>query len=189
MTTNSNTSHDIKDNEVKVNWCKEHQKNIGRYPDPSDCRKFIMCNGTGSNTYRCPDGFLYDQYRHKCRTQSYVDCSHRGAPFPENKTPMPAQETSKNLNEISGKDSHVVPDVGISNQDLSERLIDNSKPEMKIGGTSFCLGKLDGFYPLESDCRGFYRCSRGITKVKHCPEGLRFNAVEEVCDWPKHVPC
>ena len=57
------------------------------------------------------------------------------------------------------------------------------------GDMTFCSDKPTGYYPDPKDCNSFYQCADGITYWKHCPEGLYFNPVNKVCDWPRNVEC
>ena len=54
---------------------------------------------------------------------------------------------------------------------------------------SFCRGKADGAYMHEDDCERFILCAQGKTLNKKCPDGLRYNARESVCDWSRNVRC
>ena len=55
--------------------------------------------------------------------------------------------------------------------------------------TSFCKGKADGTYAQDSDCEQFILCTQSKTLRKKCPNGLRYNAKEGVCDWATNVMC
>ena len=55
--------------------------------------------------------------------------------------------------------------------------------------SSFCKGKADGPYLQDNDCEHFILCAQGKTLRKKCPNGLRYNAEEGVCDWPTNVGC
>lgn len=147
--------------------CPSISRDVGMYHHPSDCSKFIMCNGSMATTYRCPDGFLYDSYRNKCRETANVDCGRR------------------RLNHDSASDDNrkyvAAPTESIIE---IERKGGNNNESV-----SYCVGKLDGVYKYRNDCNVFYKCSRGTTRLKRCPEGLMFNEVEEVCDWPNNVHC
>ena len=54
---------------------------------------------------------------------------------------------------------------------------------------AFCKEKPIGYYPDAKDCESFYHCTNGVTYWRHCPEGLYFNPVLRVCDWPRNVKC
>ena len=54
---------------------------------------------------------------------------------------------------------------------------------------SFCKQKIDGTYSTLPDCRQFVLCAHGIAHRKTCPNGLRYNSKEAVCDWPSNVNC
>jgi peptidoglycan hydrolase-like protein with peptidoglycan-binding domain len=43
--------------------------------------------------------------------------------------------------------------------------------------------------PHEYDCTLFYSCSWGEAILQNCPEGLHFNPILSVCDWPEIAGC
>ena len=158
--------------------CPIIDKESAKHHHPSDCSKFIMCNGTIVKIFRCPEGFLYDRYRTKCREGSYVDCGINNLKF--------LQAGSENQSKAdTSKD--IVDRTAKPGEDIIES--DRKSKADTSNDANFCLGRLDGFYKFTSDCNLFYKCSLGTTKLKRCPEGLLFNDADEVCDWPKHVHC
>ena len=53
-----------------------------------------------------------------------------------------------------------------------------------------CLGKDDGLYPDEEDCRAYFSCSGGaVTGRTICVEGLAYNPNCLCCDWPQNYQC
>ncbi|KAJ3659773.1 hypothetical protein Zmor_011446 [Zophobas morio] len=44
------------------------------------------------------------------------------------------------------------------------------------------------YLPAE-DCTKFYDCSDGTPVLYDCPDGLYFNPVLQVCDWPENSGC
>ena len=54
---------------------------------------------------------------------------------------------------------------------------------------SYCKDQSDGTYSNENNCQQFIICVQGRTLRKTCPNGLKYNAKESVCDWPKNVDC
>ena len=158
--------------------CPLGSEEIARRHHPSDCSKFILCNGTIGKAFRCPEGFLYDKYRNKCREKYYVDCGDKYLQFRENGNKDRAiAEVSNN---IAGRSDKVGGDI----IETSSKSRDDANKD-----DNFCLGRMDGFYKFTEDCNVFYKCSRGVTKLKRCPEGLLFNEADEVCDWPTNVHC
>ncbi len=55
--------------------------------------------------------------------------------------------------------------------------------------STFCRSRLDGAYPNSVDCRKFLLCVQEKTYAKTCPNDLRFNSKEGVCDWPTNIDC
>ncbi|XP_068081548.1 uncharacterized protein [Anabrus simplex] len=43
--------------------------------------------------------------------------------------------------------------------------------------------------PDDTDCSKFWRCNHEIPKQETCPDGLHFNRVLQVCDWPIRAGC
>lgn len=46
-----------------------------------------------------------------------------------------------------------------------------------------------GAYFPHPDCTLYYQCEHGIPHVRNCPNGLWFNALLDVCDWPSSSGC
>lgn len=44
-------------------------------------------------------------------------------------------------------------------------------------------------YQHSSDCNLFYQCDNGQLIERSCPEGLYFNPIVDVCDFPSNVTC
>ncbi len=42
--------------------------------------------------------------------------------------------------------------------------------------------------PDPEDCSYFFSCSYGVPIRLKCPDGLYFNDLYDVCDWPQNVP-
>jgi hypothetical protein len=47
----------------------------------------------------------------------------------------------------------------------------------------------DQLYPHPDDCSMYIRCYNGEPVELSCPEGLHFNAVLQICDWPQNAQC
>ncbi len=43
--------------------------------------------------------------------------------------------------------------------------------------------------PDPEDCSRFFSCTNGVPILLHCPDGLYFNDLYDVCDWPTNVKC
>lgn len=43
--------------------------------------------------------------------------------------------------------------------------------------------------PNPENCTTYYSCDNGIAYLMPCSEGLHFNPVERVCDWPHQAGC
>ncbi|KZC07073.1 putative chitinase 3, partial [Dufourea novaeangliae] len=50
-----------------------------------------------------------------------------------------------------------------------------------------CLGKIR--YPDPSNCGQYYECKNGRKTLERCSEGLHFNRVTQMCDWPENAGC
>ncbi|XP_043252356.1 probable chitinase 10 [Colletes gigas] len=50
-------------------------------------------------------------------------------------------------------------------------------------------GVLVTLLPHSKNCSNFIMCNDGIPYLMHCQQGLHFNPVEKVCDWPSHAKC
>lgn len=47
----------------------------------------------------------------------------------------------------------------------------------------------EGSYLPHPDCTLYYQCEHGLPHIRSCPDGLYFNAVYNVCDWPDLSGC
>lgn len=88
-----------------------------------------------------------------------------------------AQDEIKTENRTKGKNSN---GLNVTKE------IDMEHPAMNI---TFCKGKPDGTYLDEFNCEQFILCAQSKTLSKKCPNGLRYNANEGACDWPRNVKC
>ncbi len=43
--------------------------------------------------------------------------------------------------------------------------------------------------PNPEDCSSFFSCSNGVKILMKCPDGLHFNYILWVCDWPQSAGC
>jgi len=44
-------------------------------------------------------------------------------------------------------------------------------------------------HPHEDNCELFHLCFEGVFREHSCPNGLHFNAMQKLCDWPQHANC
>ncbi len=53
------------------------------------------------------------------------------------------------------------------------------------------LDPLDGhvLLPNPKNCSSYFSCVNGLAILMFCPDGLIFNAVLDVCDWPSEGDC
>nr|UBY12664.1 chitinase [Eisenia andrei] len=51
-------------------------------------------------------------------------------------------------------------------------------------GDFSCEGKPNGNYVNPADCASFITCSNGVMHVNECGEGLYYDEVAQVCNWP-----
>jgi len=45
------------------------------------------------------------------------------------------------------------------------------------------------YLPHPTNCNAFYECNWGNVVMLYCPEGLYFNNISNVCDYPQNVDC
>ncbi|XP_048581181.1 uncharacterized protein LOC5511285 isoform X2 [Nematostella vectensis] len=56
-------------------------------------------------------------------------------------------------------------------------------------GRNFCIGEEDGLYKHPDKCQHYIHCTGGVTDVRTCPSGLKYNERTCACDWPENVVC
>lgn len=49
-------------------------------------------------------------------------------------------------------------------------------------------GEFVTLLPDDEDYTVFYKCDWGVSVMQVCPDGLQFNVVLDVCDWPENCP-
>lgn len=52
----------------------------------------------------------------------------------------------------------------------------------------YCL-QPEGIYPVDGDCTAFYLCSNGKDYLIHCPPGLHYSKMHEICENPCVARC
>lgn len=52
-----------------------------------------------------------------------------------------------------------------------------------------CYGRPDGFARDVNNCEQYFTCVNGRATRNRCPNGLRFDALNEVCWWREEVTC
>ncbi|KAK6195227.1 hypothetical protein SNE40_000698 [Patella caerulea] len=52
-----------------------------------------------------------------------------------------------------------------------------------LGNDNFCQGRTGQFYPYMADCTKYYQCAAGITYLRDCGPGTKWNQAAMTCGW------
>lgn len=128
-------------------------------PHESDCSKFYKCDWSEAILQDCPEGLLFNAILSVCDWPDNVDCDD-----------VPVFQTTPK-------------------QVTTDRPVSETTPGDL---NSNCPGDNSGrvvHLPHESQCTQFYKCDWGRAVLQYCPDGLHFNRVLSVCDWPVNAKC
>ncbi|XP_048516336.1 serine-rich adhesin for platelets-like [Athalia rosae] len=159
----------------------------------SDCRLFYQCDSGEKVLKECINGLLFNPVLQVCDWPENVDCASNGGgseegtkspvtPNDDVKTSTESVQTTTTRKPNNSEESTTSAAPGSS--DDSE----NTKPTIPTE----CPAEngVDAVHIAhESDCRLFYQCDSGEKVLKECINGLLFNPVLQVCDWPENVDC
>ncbi|XP_023026011.2 uncharacterized protein isoform X2 [Leptinotarsa decemlineata] len=170
---------------AEVNICQQNgiecPKVDGKYPVYSalpDCTKFCQCSNGKPYLHECPDGLHFNSILNVC------DWPHRaGCNAARNDTDD--DEDGGNSDDDDDDNDH--------DYDDQKKEITTEKADVNIcQQNEIKCPKVDGKYPVYSalpDCTKFCQCSNGKPYLHNCPDGLHFNSILNVCDWPHRAGC
>lgn len=66
----------------------------------------------------------------------------------------------------------------------------NSNNDNPSEASAICAqAQSEGVLVAHENCNQYYKCSHGVPVALECMQGLLFNAILELCDWPMNVDC
>lgn len=149
----------------------------GLLPHPTDCAKFINCNGMQSIVQNCGPGTEFNPDMQICDWPQNVNCEGRTGYFEQYREP-----------EIP----EVVDASSISTSGNQNARFTNSRAGRQERGEFYTPKCPDGAYglvPHPYNCAKFMNCHGGRTFIQDCGPGTHFNPQTQVCDWPQNVKC
>lgn len=168
--------------------------------------------------FTCPEGLVFDEVNSVCNWPDQSAPCDGGSPGrgesstsepgsdasessegTTSSTQGPSEESSRGTTESSASStqSSQPTDSGDASRSTTERSTSESGGNEGSSDTSESQGECteEGFYRNPEDCNKFYRCvdfnGDGQQFVRYdfdCPEGLVFDEVNSVCNWPDQSP-
>ncbi|XP_019869271.2 uncharacterized protein LOC109597929 [Aethina tumida] len=146
-----------------------------------DCTKFCQCSNGQAILHNCPDGLHFNPVLNVCDWPQDAGCG--------NTTTTSASTTSASTTSASTTSaSTTTTSAPVTTPSTTTTL----RPVDECTDKSAQCPNPDGpdsvYIPLD-DCTKFCQCSNGQAILHNCPEGLHFNPVLNVCDWPQDAGC
>ncbi|PRD36140.1 UNVERIFIED_CONTAM: hypothetical protein NCL1_09529 [Trichonephila clavipes] len=162
----------------------------GYFRNPEDCTKYYQCTQNEDSgeferkDFSCPDGRVFDEEVSYCNdpelSEEPCDTGNNTTSTTQGQTDSNSSSTTSSGTEETDSSSSGTT----SGSDTESR---------KSGGDPDCTQ--EGFFRHPKDCNKFYRCvdfaGTGESYVRYdfdCPEGLHFDEVNSVCNWPTMTP-
>lgn len=147
---------------------------IGYFPDPKNCSKYIYCGDTTAEVFECPYYYVYDAKTERCkRYRRSTDCATINCLNQNSYPTFLAYSAHKSFYGLCLNDNNVISTTVLrcSDSDYFEYNPTTITCEFKCPG--------DGQFPDPTDCKKFYECYRfGRVynyNIKTCPVGLYFD--------------
>ncbi|XP_059162205.1 collagen alpha-6(VI) chain-like isoform X2 [Physella acuta] len=184
--------------------CVDNDWADGYYSLPYTCEKYVICKDNKTTIVTCDSGLIYDAQHKSCVQPSpvawcnisdvsyvckynvwgdglfahpydcnlYLNCSSQDTTIENCPT---FQSFDPQLKKCG---SHVT----------STTCHDWQKIDPSKVCTTFNLHE-NGVYPDPNECSRFITCAAGSSYVYECPDGLRFDTVQRVCEIQSNVDC
>ncbi|OXA59101.1 peritrophin-1 [Folsomia candida] len=163
------------------------------HPDPRDCSMYFVCTNGLAWHESCPPGLLFDPTILECNWPHLVQCAGSG-PTTTVRTTVPPSPTTTAAPPSSGP-TNPPPSTTQGPTDETDQPSTTPAPTTSapISTTSppegFECPTLDGTFPHPADCNAYYVCEGGVPSVAHCPPGLHYDPILQVCNWPEDAGC
>jgi len=134
----------------------------GWYPNIYNCRRFFVCENGQSDSFACPEDYLWDSDNHWCDFPDRVNCGQR-----------PICDACDD-NCITTTVTTPTPPTTTTEDDT-------------LHCTEYCHG--DGDFAMGCCNNTFCKCEGGVGYPYPCPNGLVFVQEKDYCDYRANVPC
>merc|ERR1712136_226840 len=179
----------------------------GVYVDPERCDRYYTCSMKKATLHKCPGNWLFNSLTRTCAIPALVSCGGRVIPtVPTSTTEIPTTtetttipttvptSTSPTTTETTTIPTTVPTSTRISPTTIETTTIPTTvptsprtSPTTKIP-TTVADCATDGYFPVVGDCSRFFICHNGMRYDQRCVDGLVYNPIMEICDWPANVP-
>nr|CAD7199213.1 unnamed protein product [Timema douglasi] len=146
-------------------------------PHLTNCTLFCRCDHGKPKLDHCPDGLHFNPNLQVCDWPEYAACNSTGG--------EEVGETTLS--------QEVTPSLRTSPEYETTTSVTAELPEEDCPTRGKCPlpDPLDHtvHLPHLTNCTLFCRCDHGKPKIYQCPDGLHFNPILQVCDWPEYAGC
>ncbi|GFT69537.1 uncharacterized protein NPIL_500371 [Nephila pilipes] len=166
----------------------------GFFRNPEDCTKYYQCTRNEDSgdlerkDFDCPDGRVFDEDVSYCNDP---ELSEEPCDTGNNTTSTTQGQTDSDNSSTTS--SGTASTTGETDSSSSSTTAGSGTESRKSGGDPDCTQ--EGFFRHPKNCNKFYRCvdfaGTGESYVRYdfdCPEGLHFDEVNSVCNWPTMTP-
>lgn len=155
---------------------------FGLYPHPFDCSKYLNCNGVKTVIQSCAPGTYFSSTKQMCDYEVNVIC-RQPVLNPQDDLHQTSIDLGKEFSSINNKENSV------SQYASNHNYQSTGYNSHLIGKDVTCKENMSGLNEYIWDCSKYLNCDLGKTIVETCVQGLLFNPVLKVCDFPKNVNC
>merc|ERR1712136_43499 len=181
--------------------------------DPKRCDRFYTCSNKKATLHTCQEGWLFHSFTRTCALPGFVSCGSRPKPHhdtttipttvststteisttPETTTIPTTVPTSTRTSPTTTETTTIPTTVPTSPRTSPTTTKTTTIPTTvptrttKIP-TTVADCATDGYFPVVGDCSRFFICHNGMRYDQRCVDGLVYNPIMEICDWPANVP-
>ncbi|KAJ8968420.1 hypothetical protein NQ314_002311 [Rhamnusium bicolor] len=154
-----------------------------------NCSQFCQCSNGKAYLRDCPDGLHFNPVLNVCDWPEEARCSN------SNITEGTSESSTDSNNNSEGSEGNIGEGGGEGNDEGNVEDEDHNENAVV---SQICLEAdigcpaIDGDHPVYIpllDCSQFCQCSNGKAYLRNCPDGLHFNPILNVCDWPENAGC
>ncbi|GIY83676.1 hypothetical protein CDAR_171171 [Caerostris darwini] len=175
----------------------------GFFRNPEDCAEYYQCvrnEDTGEfdrTDHTCQDGRIFDESVSYCNDPELSEEPCDSESTTSSSTRGQTSTTESSNTSTGGSTNEQASTTESSSTTNAESTSATSKPDQgnRRGGGGDPECTQEGFFRHPKDCNKFYRCvdfsGSGESFVRYdfdCPDGLHFDEVNSVCNWPTMTP-
>ncbi len=154
-------------------------------PHADNCQLFNLCFDGILHEHSCPNGLHFNAAHKLCDFPQNANCAVKDTCVDGGL--LPHEESCELFYMCSEGSLDVLSCPNGLHFNAAHKLCDfpqNANCAVKV---DTCI---DGdLLPHDESCELFYRCSEGSLDLFSCPNGLHFNAVHKLCDFPQNANC